>query len=268
MLFKADRLIFEAAAKRPVFGLDTSLPIASLAILSGGKITATLNRPVASHGAALPGAMGDLLRSAGIGFRDLGAIAVGTGPGSFTGLRIGIAYAKGIAAATGCALVGTPSFDATTVAVQKSENLREDTLICPIIDARKHEVYCALYRTVPDGLEKVLEESVVTLEDLVPRVAGDVIFAGDAKAAEAAGRLAELGRAANVVDYAAIESRGAYIAALGAARLARVESASAALEPMYIRPADAIFRPASKRSPDGSTEGIWSKERKNSFSSI
>ena len=98
--FRVNRLLEQAAATRPVLGLDTSTSIASLALIAGGKVAASLERPVTSHGAALPGAIDELLGSAGLSIRDIGAIAVGTGPGSFTGLRIGISYAKGIAMAS------------------------------------------------------------------------------------------------------------------------------------------------------------------------
>ncbi|MGH7812886.1 MAG: tRNA (adenosine(37)-N6)-threonylcarbamoyltransferase complex dimerization subunit type 1 TsaB [Candidatus Binataceae bacterium] len=268
-LFRADRLLAGTAAARPVLGLDTSLPIASLAVAANGKIAATLERPAVSHGAALPQAAGELLRAAGIEIGALGAIAVGIGPGSFTGLRVGIAYAKGIALATGCAIVGVPSFDAIAMATQQAANARVGTLICPVLDARKGEFYCALYRTVADGLEKILEESVATLERLALGIAGGVILAGDASAKSAAEYLTAAGRTVSVLDYTEIAQRGSQIAAIGAARFARGDSdRAAALEPLYIRPPAAMFKPAAGHPADQSTEGIWNKERKNSFTGI
>src|SRR5271167_1224304 len=122
VLCRVNRLLEQAVAARPVLGLDTSTSIASLALIAGGKVAAAIERPVTSHGAALPGAIDELIRAAGLALGDVGAIAVGTGPGSFTGLRIGLSYAKGIALASGCAIVGVPSFDAMALAALERNN--------------------------------------------------------------------------------------------------------------------------------------------------
>ena len=76
--------------------------------------------------------------------RDIGLIAVGTGPGSFTGIRIGVATAKGLSRAIGCPLVGISTLDALAYGALPSE-----IPIMPVIDARKSEVFCGLY--TPDG---------------------------------------------------------------------------------------------------------------------
>ena len=76
--------------------------------------------------------------------RDIGLIAVGSGPGSFTGIRIGIATARGLARAIGCPLMGISTLDALAYGA-----LPAQLPIMPVIDARKSEIYCALY--APDG---------------------------------------------------------------------------------------------------------------------
>jgi len=157
-LCRVNRLLEQAAAARPVLGLDTSTSTATLALIASGKVVASIARPATSHGAALPGAVDEILRAAGLKIGELGAIAVGTGPGSFTGLRIGLSYVKGIAMATGCALVGIPSFDAMALAALERNNIEAGRLVCVVGDARKGEVYAALYRVVADGLEKQSEE--------------------------------------------------------------------------------------------------------------
>src|SRR5271168_624152 len=143
-LCRVNRLLEQAAATRPVLGLDTSTSIASLAVIAGGRVAASVDRPVTSHGAALPAAVDEVLASAGLAISDLGAIAVGTGPGSFTGLRIGISYVKGIAMVSGCALVGVPGFDAMALAALERNNIHDGRLLCVVVDARKGEVYAAL----------------------------------------------------------------------------------------------------------------------------
>src|ERR1035437_4149796 len=82
VLCRVNRLLEQRAATRPVLGLDTSTPIASLAVIAHGTVAASVARPVTSHGAALPGAVDELLGAAGLAIGGLGAIAVVGGHGS------------------------------------------------------------------------------------------------------------------------------------------------------------------------------------------
>ena len=269
VLCRVNRLLDQAAATRPVLGLDTSTSIASLAVIVGGRVAASAERPVTSHGAALPGAIDKVLAEAGLAISGLGAIAVGTGPGSFTGLRIGLSYAKGIAMASGCALVGVPAFDAMALAALERNNIDHGRLVCVIVDARKGEVYAALYRVVADGLEKLSDEMVIALEHLASRITEDVMFVGDGRAKDAAALVASRGHRVAVFDTGMLDLRGVCVAALGGARFARGETDRAAsLEPLYIRTPEATFKPTSKNPAGIGTEGVWSIERKNSFGSI
>jgi tRNA threonylcarbamoyladenosine biosynthesis protein TsaB len=269
VLCRVNRLLEQTAAARPVLGLDTSTSIASLSLIAGGKVAAAIERPATSHGAALPGAVEELLRAAGLAIGDVGAIAVGTGPGSFTGLRIGLSYAKGVAVASGCALVGVPGFDAMVLAALERNNIEPGRLVCIIGDARKGEVYAALYRVVADGLEKLSEEVVVALEQLTSRIAEDAMFVGDDKAKEAAALVESQGHRVAVVETGGLDLRGVCVAAIGGARFARGETDRAAsLEPLYIRTPEATFKPTSKNPAGIGTGGVWSIERKNSFSGI
>jgi tRNA threonylcarbamoyladenosine biosynthesis protein TsaB len=267
-LCRVNRLL-EPAATRPILGLDTSTSIASLALIAGGRVAASIERPVTSRGAALPGAIDEVLGAAGLAISGLGAIAIGTGPGSFTGLRIGLSYAKGIAMASGCAIVGVPGFDAMALAALERDNTEPGRLICVVLDARKGEVYAALYRVVADGLEKLSEELVIALEHLASHITEDVTFVGDDRAKDAAALVESRGHKVAVFDTGRLDLRGVCVAALGGARFARGETDRAAsLEPLYIRTPEATFKPTSKNPAGIGTEGVWSIERKNSFGSI
>src|ERR1700733_9423093 len=200
VLCRVNRLLEQAAAARPVLGLDTSTSTATLALIASGKVVASIARPATSHGAALPGAVDEILRAAGLKIGELGAIAVGTGPGSFTGLRIGISYAKGIAMASGCALVGVPGFDAMALAALERNNLEPGRLGCVVADARKNEVYAGLYRVVADELEKLSGELVVALRHLASRITEDVMFVGDDRAKDAAALVESRGHRVAVFD--------------------------------------------------------------------
>ncbi len=269
VLCRVNRLLENAAASRPVLGLDTSTSIASLALIAGGKIAASVAHPVTSHGSELPAAVDELLGAAGLAINDVAAIAVGTGPGSFTGLRIGLSYAKGIAMASGCALIGVPSFDAMALAALERNNIDPGGQICVVVDARKGEVYAALYGVVTDGLKKLSEEVVVALEHLASRITGDVMFVGDQRAKDAAALVESRGHRVAVFETGELDLRGVCVAVLGAARFTRGEmDRAASLEPLYIRTPEATFKPTSKNPAGLGTEGVWSIERKNSFGSI
>lgn len=105
--------------------IDTSCPKACVSWVSAGQIKASvLMTEQKKHAENLPGAVSELLSGLDCGFADIDAIAVGVGPGSFIGIRIGIAYAKGIAFARNIPLVGVSSPSEVT-ADSLFENLKK-----------------------------------------------------------------------------------------------------------------------------------------------
>ncbi|HET9551516.1 MAG TPA: tRNA (adenosine(37)-N6)-threonylcarbamoyltransferase complex dimerization subunit type 1 TsaB [Anaeromyxobacteraceae bacterium] len=96
------------------------------------------------HGARLPGALTDLLTACGRRLPDLEAYAVGLGPGSFTGLRIGLATWKGLAYANRRPIAGASSLAAMALAAAPGAG--EGALLVPLLDAKKGEVYAGFYR--------------------------------------------------------------------------------------------------------------------------
>lgn len=268
VLCRVEKLLELASADRAVLGLDTGTSPASLALIADGRVVGEISRPVRSHGAALADAAQELLNAGEISPRALTGIAVGIGPGSFTGLRIGVSYAKGIAFATGCAIAGVPSLDAIALGVLENPAAHPGIAVCPILDARKGEVYTALYRIVADGLEKVSNDLVMPLNRLTEYIEASVILAGDGRADEAAALLSHRGIETLVADPRTLASRGRYIALLGAARIARGEADSAdPLQPLYVRPPEAQAAHAAS-APKAIPEGVWNTEKKNSFGSI
>jgi tRNA threonylcarbamoyladenosine biosynthesis protein TsaB len=213
-------------------------------LVLGGRVLAETSHSVASHGAELPEAVAGILRVAGLNAGELKAIAVGIGPGSFTGLRVGLSYSKGLKLATSCALLGIPSLDTLALtALAEISITPTPRLVCPVLDARKGEVYAALYRTSGNGLEKLSDDLVVTLENLAPHLGSDVLLVGDAKAEEACRWVVRAGGRASCVEIAGVRLRGRVVAALGAARLMAGEADNAfVLEPLYVRSAEAIFK--------------------------
>lgn len=100
-------------------------------------------------------------------YRNLSAVAVGLGPGLFTGMRVGVATAKTIAQALSVPLVGVPSLDLLAFEVRYS-----DRLIFPVIDAKRSEVFFAAYRQVPGGVTRDSTYQVGSPERLLAEIQG------------------------------------------------------------------------------------------------
>lgn len=245
------RVLEAGRAVGPVLGIDTGSQTASLGVVADGRICAALSRGLRSHCAGLPEAVEEVVAAAGITIRELRAIAVAVGPGSFTGLRIGLSYAKGICLATNLAITGVATLDAISLCTPASEIVPGAT-VCPVLDARKGEIYTALYEFVSDALQKVTRDLVVPLEDLVSRVNGETVFVGDSKAEEVSALVLAKGGAAAFAGSARFGLRGSFIAALGAARVAANQLDNpATLEPLYVRPPDAFVNSTAIRSGEG-----------------
>jgi tRNA threonylcarbamoyladenosine biosynthesis protein TsaB len=132
-----------------VVGFDTALPVtAACVVRDDGKAFATppppaerlLGRP--DHSAELLPALARLLREAGVDWPDVRAIAVGVGPGTFTGLRIGVATARALAHALGIGLTPVSSLAALASGLADEDPGRP---LLPLIDARRRQVFAALY---------------------------------------------------------------------------------------------------------------------------
>ncbi|HZP45273.1 MAG TPA: tRNA (adenosine(37)-N6)-threonylcarbamoyltransferase complex dimerization subunit type 1 TsaB [Candidatus Binataceae bacterium] len=215
----------------PVLGIETGTATASLGLVDHGQIRAQLNRELPTHCSGLPDAVAELLRAAALTIPDLAAFAVGLGPGSFTGLRVGLSYAKGLAAASGKPLVGVPSLDA--IAMAGAEQGADGGIICPVLDGRHGEVYAALYRRSGDALEKLSDDRALPAAQLDLLVADPVLFIGGPAALDATRRMASVDGSSRAVPYG--ELRGVMVAVAGALALSQGGyQASAALEPRYV----------------------------------
>jgi tRNA threonylcarbamoyladenosine biosynthesis protein TsaB len=155
-----------------VLGIDTSTSIGSVAILRDDDVIADATGAAVHHGSDLLPMIDAACARAGIAPRELDAIAVGAGPGSFTGLRIGMATAKGIAFAAARPLWAVSSLAALAPG-------RRAGLVCAALDARRGEIYAGLYR---DGA-LVEPERVIAPGELAAWAGDHARFAGDALAA-------------------------------------------------------------------------------------
>ncbi len=161
-----------------ILSLDSSATVATVALSEDGRLLAefTLNNGN-THSETLLPMVETVLKMYGLTVDELDAFAATTGPGSFTGVRIGAATVKGLAFGTGkpCIEVSTLEAIAENLAVR-------DGLICPVMNARRSQVYTALFRSEGGALTRLMEDSAISIEELdgiLAEYGEPVSFAGD-----------------------------------------------------------------------------------------
>ena len=156
--------------------LDTATPVGSLALVDQGRGLLAEGRLPAGepHSRLLMPEIDRMFSQAGISICDVDLIAVGLGPGSFTGLRIGMAAAKGLALAANKPLVGVGTLDT----LARSFHGAHDGSICVVIDARKNQLYAAFFAATPQGHERIDKERTYTTDRLIESVNGPTLFLG------------------------------------------------------------------------------------------
>lgn len=154
----------------PVLALDTSTQVASVAVVGRTGVTEVEGR-AAARSDDLIGLVDRALAGAGAGLADLGGIAVGAGPGSFTGLRIGMATAKGLCFASGLPLWSVSSLAALALDAADVEPDLSTALVVTVIDIRRGEICAGFYRVASPRVESVADERVLEPAQLADAVA-------------------------------------------------------------------------------------------------
>lgn len=165
-----------------ILALDSSGLVASIAVLENDNCIAeyTINYKK-THSQTLLPMLDEVSRMIELDLNTIDAIAVAKGPGSFTGLRIGSATAKGLGQALGKPLIGIPTVDGLAMNLYGT-----DKVVCPLMDARRNQTYTGLYKFVKDGQEYKLEvledQCAVALDEIVDKInilGKEVVFLGD-----------------------------------------------------------------------------------------
>lgn len=219
-------------------GIDTSTLVGSVGLIDEngllGEYTLNIKR---THSERLMPAISCLLKDAGVVIDDLDLISVSQGPGSFTGVRIGVTTANSLAQAAKKPLVGVCSLD-----VLASNLLNVQGLVCPILDARKQEVYTALYQGDGKGcLNKVLDYRALGIEPLLEefkRYNDAVYFLGDGVKVYSQILETALGERYRVTPANLILPRGSTVAQLGLEKY-RTGKSYQQIEPLYLRKSEA-----------------------------
>ena len=171
-----------------ILNLETATSVCSVALSKDGKVIGLkeINNGY-THAENLTGFIQSVLNETGHVLNDVDAVAVSKGPGSYTGLRIGVATAKGICYGTGKPLIGVDTMrsftylvQSLTFKVQRLENaISGKELYCPMIDARRMEVYCAVYDRDLNCMEPVQAKVIDGDSFSVLLNSGKVFFFGD-----------------------------------------------------------------------------------------
>jgi tRNA threonylcarbamoyladenosine biosynthesis protein TsaB len=215
-----------------VLGIDTATRFASVAVAVDGRGVVERTLPMSgSHGRTLFPLIEEVLAVADLGPDAVDLIAVSIGPGSFTGLRVGLSAAKGLALASNAALVGVPTLDAYALAAG-----RRAGTVWTVLDARKGEVYAAAFRWHCDAPEKVEPTMAVTPVALVGRMDAACTLVGDGVDSYAELWRSRLGPEATLIELATLPPSAYAVATCGVQLAARHGLAAADhLEPVYCR---------------------------------
>ena len=160
-----------------ILGIESASLVASVAVVSDGLVTAEYTVDFKkTHSQTLLPMIDEVTRMLELDLHEIDAIAVSGGPGSFTGLRIGSATAKGLGLALNKPLIHVPTLDATAYNLFGASGL-----ICPIMDARRNQVYTGIYRFERE-FETVMDQDAMDMGELIGKLNGmgeHVIFLGD-----------------------------------------------------------------------------------------
>ncbi|HLA63120.1 MAG TPA: tRNA (adenosine(37)-N6)-threonylcarbamoyltransferase complex dimerization subunit type 1 TsaB [Rhodothermales bacterium] len=215
-----------------LLGIETAGDVCGVALMDGDRLVAeaALHVPRA-HASHLVPQIQSVLQHAGVAAADLAAVAVSAGPGSFTGLRIGVSTAKGLCVATGAALVGVPTL--TALALEATTWVDDPTRVIAALPSRRGQAFCAL---ATGGPVHTLELSALAADArALVDDRGPVWIVGPA--AEDVAAALRQGGAADVRAHPTLPS-AVSVARLGAARLAAGQTENlAAFEPDYVAPA-------------------------------
>lgn len=233
-----------------VLGIESSTPIASVAVVSEDKVLGEITLNIGlTHAEQLLPLIDELLRQTKLTCADLGGIAIAGGPGSFTGLRIGMATAKGLAQGLAVPIISIP----TLLTLAYLETGRPG-LVCPLLNARREEVYTALFRSgsqqpynqqtnsqqVPELLEPYQAVNPKLWAEKLRTYKEPVLLCGDGAMDYQEIWRDVLGENAVYPAVPFLTARGVSVAWLGKERLLRGEQDDLfTLKPLYIRSSEA-----------------------------
>lgn len=211
-----------------ILAIDTALAACSVAVLGEGRSVSRVEPMPRGHAEALMPLVAEVLAEAGIGYAAIDRFAVTVGPGTFTGVRVGVAAVRGMALATGRPAIGISTLEgiaATHLALAGAPQP-----VAVVMDARREEVYAQCYSADGRPLDEARAVAVDHLAASLPADVGTAVGTASAMLAEEAGRIGRTVLTAGAIAWPDPVVLG---------RLAAVRRAGDPPSPFYLRPPDA-----------------------------
>lgn len=222
----------------PILAIETATLVSSVALATADTLLAEITlQTKKTHSELLMPHIGKIMESAGVKKSDLTAISVSIGPGSFTGLRIGLATAKTLAYALNIPLIGVPTLAALAYGCPIP-----GVILAPMLDAQKGNVYQALFEWKDGKLEEIMPATVIGISDALTSLAQydiPVVLMGEAAVLHSE-KIKEAGSPLKLAAPHVIIQRAGSVAGLGHMLLKEgTKHDVMALEPLYIRRSEA-----------------------------
>jgi tRNA threonylcarbamoyl adenosine modification protein YeaZ len=219
--------------------IDTSSAFASIALGDCGHILAELNWSSGQwHTVDLVPNIEVLLKQAKVAKKDINAVFVATGPGSFNGLRVGISVAKGIAFSLNIPLVGVSTLEIAAFPFGFTK-----LQLCPIHGAGRTDIAASFYREGTEGWKCLEKTQLTTIDKLCGEITEATVFCGEIPDVVIEQLTLKLGEKAIIPSAAARLRRGGFLIMLGMQRMqASIEDNVASLQPLYLRPPPITMR--------------------------
>ncbi len=239
-----------------LLAIETSCPGGGVALVSErglmGEITLASQRTYSQR--LLP-SIEWLMAQADSSLGQVEAIGVGLGPGSFTGVRIGVSTAKGLAFATGAAMVGVSGLDALAASLLP---VASEVFALPLLDARKGQVFTALYRLEGNGFHRLTPYLAVQpheIPSMIDAEASPIILVGDGLARHGADLISLFGGETVIAPRHLWYPRPGIVGVIGRLLLSQgISHDPSTLSPIYVRPSDAE---TGGRVKPFSQSGLW-----------
>jgi tRNA threonylcarbamoyladenosine biosynthesis protein TsaB len=227
-----------------ILSIETSTMLGGVAIVDGqtGLIAETRLNVKTTHSERLMTVIDYVLKHSEMGLEGIDAFAVAIGPGSFTGLRIGLSTAKGLSYATGKRIVTVPTLEAFAYNFPFCS-----CPVCLMLDARKGEVYAAVFVWKDGKFIRTVEDTSIRVESLLRGLEGRVLFAGEGAAIYRSAILEAMKEGALFASSEKMVPSPANVAVLGLAKATNGEFADAGgAVPLYIRKSEAEIKWSEK----------------------
>ncbi len=227
-----------------VLGIDTSTMMGSVGLIDDDRPIGEYSLSIeVTHSERLMEGVNILLQGSRTRLEDIDGFAISTGPGSFTGLRIGLGTVKGLCMATGKGAAPVPTLEALALNMPYCSYA-----ICPVLDARKKEIYAALFKYSENGcIIRLTEDMVISPPLLIERIREPVVFLGDGVYIYRDFLKKRLGEYAHFAPVNTMLPSGLSVAWIGLGKLKKGETISSTEVPLYIRRSEAEIKWDDKR---------------------